>query len=81
MDSARWAAFGLFLRTATLTVPFLPQWFESSKIYTTALIIGELSENPSHWSSVKSLDQWLKEQGVPGLQGRRLPRFGFPGIR
>uniref|UniRef100_A0A665WJR6 Carbamoyl-phosphate synthetase 2, aspartate transcarbamylase, and dihydroorotase n=1 Tax=Echeneis naucrates TaxID=173247 RepID=A0A665WJR6_ECHNA len=25
--------------------------------------------HPSHWSSVKSLDLWLKEQGIPGLQG------------
>uniref|UniRef100_A0A7N6B3K3 Multifunctional protein CAD n=1 Tax=Anabas testudineus TaxID=64144 RepID=A0A7N6B3K3_ANATE len=47
----------------------LSRWFESSKIHAAALIIGELSENPSHWSSVKSLDQWLKEQGVPGIQG------------
>ncbi|KAM4713272.1 multifunctional protein CAD isoform 2-T2 [Anableps anableps] len=47
----------------------LSQWFESSKIHAAALIIGELSEDPSHWSSVKSLDQWLKEHGIPGLQG------------
>uniref|UniRef100_A0A671UB25 Carbamoyl-phosphate synthetase 2, aspartate transcarbamylase, and dihydroorotase n=1 Tax=Sparus aurata TaxID=8175 RepID=A0A671UB25_SPAAU len=31
--------------------------------------VGKLADSPSHWSSVKSLDQWLKEQGVPGLQG------------
>uniref|UniRef100_A0AAQ6A5K9 Multifunctional protein CAD n=1 Tax=Amphiprion ocellaris TaxID=80972 RepID=A0AAQ6A5K9_AMPOC len=47
----------------------LSRWFESSKIHAAALIIGELAESPSHWSSVKSLDQWLKEQGIPGLQG------------
>ncbi|XP_019738270.1 multifunctional protein CAD isoform X1 [Hippocampus comes] len=47
----------------------LSKWFESSKIHAAALIIGELAECPSHWSSVKSLDQWLQEQGVPGLQG------------
>ncbi|KAK2889896.1 CAD protein [Channa argus] len=47
----------------------LSKWFESSKIHAAALIIGELSEDPSHWSSAKSLDQWLKEEGVPGLQG------------
>uniref|UniRef100_A0A8D2ZWK5 carbamoyl-phosphate synthase (ammonia) n=1 Tax=Scophthalmus maximus TaxID=52904 RepID=A0A8D2ZWK5_SCOMX len=38
----------------------------------------ELSDSPSHWSSVKSLDQWLKEQGIPGLQGidtRRLTKM------
>lgn len=45
------------------------QWFESSKIHAGALIIGELSDSPSHWSSVRSLDQWLREQGVPGVQG------------
>uniref|UniRef100_A0A3B4ZB78 Multifunctional protein CAD n=1 Tax=Stegastes partitus TaxID=144197 RepID=A0A3B4ZB78_9TELE len=55
----------------------LSKWFESSKIHAAALIIGELAESPSHWSSVKSLDQWLKEQGIPGLQGvdtRRLTK-------
>uniref|UniRef100_A0A673C4P3 Multifunctional protein CAD n=1 Tax=Sphaeramia orbicularis TaxID=375764 RepID=A0A673C4P3_9TELE len=55
----------------------LSKWFESSRIHAAALIIGELSENPSHWSSTRSLDQWLKEQGVPGVQGidtRRLTK-------
>ncbi|CAG5928432.1 unnamed protein product [Menidia menidia] len=55
----------------------LSRWFESSRIHAAALIIGELSDSPSHWSSVKSLDQWLKEQGIPGLQGvdtRRLTK-------
>ncbi|XP_056151163.1 CAD protein [Lampris incognitus] len=47
----------------------LSKWFESSKIHAAALIIGELSVNPSHWSSAMSLDHWLKEQGIPGLQG------------
>uniref|UniRef100_A0A9J7Y3X2 Carbamoyl-phosphate synthetase 2, aspartate transcarbamylase, and dihydroorotase n=1 Tax=Cyprinus carpio carpio TaxID=630221 RepID=A0A9J7Y3X2_CYPCA len=47
----------------------LSKWFESSKIHAAALIVGELSENPSHWSSAKSLDQWLREQGIPGLEG------------
>ncbi|KAK5879721.1 hypothetical protein CesoFtcFv8_022814 [Champsocephalus esox] len=55
----------------------LSKWFESSKIHAAALIIGELSDSPSHWSSVKSLDQWLKEHGIPGIQGidtRRLTK-------
>ena len=45
------------------------QWFESSRIHVAALIVGELSQNPSHWSVARSLDQWLKEHGIPGLQG------------
>lgn len=53
---------------------FLPQWFESSRIHAAALIIGQLSDSPSHWSSAKSLDQWLKEQGVPGIQGQHWGR-------
>uniref|UniRef100_A0A4W5KC59 Carbamoyl-phosphate synthetase 2, aspartate transcarbamylase, and dihydroorotase n=1 Tax=Hucho hucho TaxID=62062 RepID=A0A4W5KC59_9TELE len=47
----------------------LSKWFESSKIHAAALIVGEVSQNPSHWSSAMSLHQWLKEQGIPGLEG------------
>ncbi|XP_062406509.1 CAD protein isoform X1 [Sardina pilchardus] len=55
----------------------LSKWFESPRIHAAALIVGELSQNPSHWSSAMSLDQWLQEQGIPGLQGvdtRRLTK-------
>ncbi|XP_030626460.1 multifunctional protein CAD isoform X2 [Chanos chanos] len=47
----------------------LSKWFESSRIHVSALVVGEVSQNPSHWSSALSLDQWLKEQGIPGLEG------------
>ncbi|XP_069830459.1 multifunctional protein CAD [Dendropsophus ebraccatus] len=50
-------------------VPVSGEWFESSRIHAAGLIVGECSEDPSHWSCAKSLDQWLKEQGIPGLQG------------
>lgn len=46
-----------------------PQWFESSKIHVAALVVGECSETSSHWSASRSLDQWLKEQNIPGLEG------------
>uniref|UniRef100_A0A4W4H0Z9 Carbamoyl-phosphate synthetase 2, aspartate transcarbamylase, and dihydroorotase n=1 Tax=Electrophorus electricus TaxID=8005 RepID=A0A4W4H0Z9_ELEEL len=49
----------------------LSKWFESCRIHAAAFIIGELSQNPSHWSSAKSLDQWLKEQGIPGIEDTR----------
>lgn len=48
------------------------QWFESARIHAAALIVGEVSQNPSHWSSKKSLDEWLKEHSIPGLQGKTL---------
>nr|XP_033793389.1 CAD protein isoform X1 [Geotrypetes seraphini] len=47
----------------------LSRWFESSQIHVSALIVGEKSQIPSHWCSILSLDQWLKEQNVPGLEG------------
>ncbi|CAM5072547.1 unnamed protein product [Natator depressus] len=47
----------------------LSRWFESSKIHVSALIVGECSQIPSHWSAACSLDQWLKEQNIPGLEG------------
>lgn len=49
--------------------PLSPQWFESSKIHVAGLVVGECSETPSHWSAAHSLDQWLKEQNIPGLEG------------
>ena len=47
----------------------LSQWFESRKVWASGLVIGELCDQPSHWNLNKSLDQWLREQGVPGIEG------------
>ncbi|XP_075125461.1 multifunctional protein CAD isoform X4 [Leptodactylus fuscus] len=47
----------------------LSKWFESAQIHAAGFIVGECCGTPSHWSCAKSLDQWLKEQGIPGLQG------------
>ena len=44
-------------------------FFESEKIQASGLIIAELSEKYSHWNAQKSLDEWLKEQKVPGIFG------------
>ena len=43
--------------------------FESEQIWVRGLIISDYSANYSHWEAVKSLDQWLKEQKVPGICG------------
>uniref|UniRef100_A0A670I5S3 Carbamoyl-phosphate synthetase 2, aspartate transcarbamylase, and dihydroorotase n=1 Tax=Podarcis muralis TaxID=64176 RepID=A0A670I5S3_PODMU len=48
----------------------LSRWFESSSIHVAALIVGECSRNPSHWSATTSLDHWLQEKGIPGLEGK-----------
>jgi carbamoyl-phosphate synthase small subunit len=43
--------------------------FESSRIHAAALIVATLSRSYSHWNAVSSLDAWLKEAGVVGLEG------------
>lgn len=45
----------------------LPRFFESDKIQVRGLIIHDLSIVASHWSCVKTLDEWLYEQKIPGI--------------
>lgn len=45
----------------------LPRFFESDRIQIRGLIIHDLSVVASHWSCVKTLDEWLYEQGIPGI--------------
>jgi carbamoyl-phosphate synthase small subunit len=47
----------------------LPKFFESDRIQAKALIIHDLSEVASHWSCVKTLDQWMYEEKIPGICG------------
>lgn len=47
----------------------LPKFFESDKIHLRAVVISDYSFEYSHWNAVKSLDAWLKEQGIPGVYG------------
>lgn len=47
----------------------LPKFFESDRIQVKALLIHDLSDVASHWSAVKTLDQWLYEEKIPGIYG------------
>lgn len=52
--------------------------YESEKIHIRGLVISDYSFEYSHWSAVKSLDQWLKEHQIPGIYGvdtRRLTKL------
>ena len=40
---------------------------ESEKIHAFGLVIRDLCDQPSNACSEKDLDQWLKEQGIPGI--------------
>jgi len=43
--------------------------FESERIQIAGLVIADYSTEYSHWSAVKSLGAWLKEEKIPGLAG------------
>lgn len=45
----------------------LPKFFESDRIQVKGLLIHDLSDIASHWSCIKTLDQWLYEEKVPGI--------------
>ncbi|MBC7188069.1 MAG: glutamine-hydrolyzing carbamoyl-phosphate synthase small subunit [Calditrichaeota bacterium] len=43
--------------------------FESHRVHVSGVVVSELCEQPSHWESVRSLDEWLRAEGVPGIFG------------
>lgn len=43
--------------------------FESGEIHIRGLVVSEYSENFSHWNAKKSLGDWMKKHGVPGITG------------
>lgn len=47
----------------------LPTFMESERIHAEAIIVGNYSEEYSHWNAVESLSDWLKREGVPGVTG------------
>jgi carbamoyl-phosphate synthase small subunit len=47
----------------------LPKFFESDHIQTKGLLLHDLSDVASHWSAIKTLDQWLYEEKIPGIYG------------
>src|SRR5437763_9877499 len=58
--------YGVPPRTATNGVL---DHFESDRIQVSGLVVSTLSRTPSHWSAVCSLDDWLRAEGVPGIEG------------
>ena len=54
----------------------LPKYFESDRIQVRGLIIHDLSIVASHWSCVKTLDQWLNDKRFQeyGIDTRELTK-------
>ena len=46
----------------------IPLHFESDRIQVEGLVISRLMRH-NHWASKMSLDEWLKVEGVPGIEG------------
>ena len=46
-----------------------PASFESDRPRIAGYVVSELCETPSHATSTKTLGDWLRESGVPGIAG------------
>lgn len=62
----------------TLTYPLVGSYgvpapgeerFESPHIQARGLVVSTLIKEHSHWSSARSLDEWLSSEGITGLEG------------
>lgn len=47
----------------------LATFMESNKIYASAIIVADYSEQYNHWNAKESLADWLKREQVPGITG------------
>lgn len=47
----------------------MPRFFESLKIHLRGLVISDYSYHYSHWNAVRSLDDWMKAENIPGIYG------------
>lgn len=44
-------------------------FFESERIHVQGIVITSLTRAYSHWNAVKSLEQWMIEHEIPGIEG------------
>jgi len=47
----------------------IPKHFEADKIMVKGLVVANYNDHTDHWNASRSLDQWLAEEDIPGLQG------------
>lgn len=58
------------------TYPLIGNWgvppkefWESEKIQVAGVVVSDLTQNPSHFLSQRTLDSWLKEEKTPAIVG------------
>ncbi len=47
----------------------ISKYFESDKIQARGLVVHELSTVASHWNLAMTLDEWMYNEGIPGISG------------
>lgn len=47
----------------------LPLWLESERVHVQGVVVSDYSAEYSHWNAKRSLGEWLREQGVPAIDG------------
>lgn len=55
----------------------VPIFFESDRIQVRGLVVHEECETPNHYQSTRTLNEWLREEKIPGIYGvdtRKLAR-------
>lgn len=45
------------------------KWFESNSIKCSGFVVHEKCNQPSHYESIKTIDQFLQEEDIPGIEG------------
>ena len=53
----------------TMDSQSIPMFMESDKIYASAIIVSDYSQQYSHWNAVESLSDWLIREHVVGITG------------
>ncbi len=44
------------------------KYFESDSIKVTGFVVNECCKHPSHYQSIKTLNEFLREEGIPGIE-------------
>jgi len=47
----------------------LPRQFESESIKVSGIVVQECCARPSHWDSKRTLSEWMRGEGIPGIEG------------
>ncbi len=47
----------------------IPVNIESDRIQVSGFIVSRLERLPSHWASKMTLDEWMTDQKIPGMEG------------